>query len=126
MRTSQRDVALAALALAVLLSGAEGFLRFAESAPLKIVSVLFVSGGVAALGWPLKHRGSWLPKALAIVVFLLYIGQAAWRYPGLLKEPPPLLLSDVVALCTKVAAVLVLTGAMVNLLVRGIRRAHGG
>ena len=88
-RLSWSGMLLAGLAGFLLTSGSEIFFRYSSLMPAKVGGLLLLGGGALCLGWPRPRGTSSLPRLVAFVLFLAYLGLAAIRFPGLTKESGP-------------------------------------
>lgn len=108
---------LPAVALLLLVFGAESFLRYSAIPPAKAVAVSTLALGIAVLGWPSSSWRAFAVKPLAILCFVGYMVQAAWRFRGLLKAPYPYDLAELGVFAFKVSiAVLVLSTVSAGLI----------
>jgi len=128
---------LPAVALLLLVLGAESFLRYSAIPPAKVIAVSTLALGIAVLGWPSSSWRAFAIKPLAILCFVGYMVQAAWRFRGLLKAPHPYDLAEVgffgfkvliaVLVLSTVSAGLIRLGGLAALLVARGRapKSHG-
>lgn len=108
---------LPAVALLLLVLGAESFLRYSAIPPAKAIAVSTLALGFAVLGWPSSGWSAFAVKPVAILGFVGYMVQAAWRFRGLLKAPRPYGLAELGFFGFKVLiAVLVLSTVSAGLI----------
>ena len=78
--------ASASLTGIVLAGGSEAFFRYATYGSLKAVAVGLVFAGITLLGWSGLGREELPHKLIVALAFTVYVVQAAWRFPGVLKD----------------------------------------
>lgn len=122
---SSGDVAAAMTALLCLAAGFEMYLRFSGTGWTRIVSLPLGLLGLLLLAWPRRENRTWVPRLAVGVLVMAYVVQAAWRYPGLLKEPRPFGWQDVLFFSGKIAAALLLGSLAMNMVVRGCASLFG-
>ena len=88
--TRSRMWLTAPVALALLVLGSELFFRFSHLAVVKTVSLAVAVSGLLVLAWSRWGMPSAIIKSAALLLFGLYLAGAAVRFPGLVKEPPPI------------------------------------
>lgn len=88
-------------ATAMLILGAELFLLHSTYHLVKLLSLALMTTGILVLGgtrW--RAREVW-GKLVALLLFSGYLLGASYRYPGLLKEPKPYRMSDLLGFGVK-------------------------
>lgn len=81
--------AVALLAAAALVLGTELFLRYSTHDSLKLVSLALTFAGILILGGTRWRGREVAAKLLALLLLSGHLLEATQRYPGLLKEPQP-------------------------------------
>ncbi len=127
---SRRAAVGSTLAAPILLAaGTEIFLRGSDGVVLRSTGLTLVALGIVALGAPRWTTGRLAGKLAAVLPFLVYLIQACWRFPGLLKEPMPPPAEALLALVLRALVVIgIATGGVAffaGLLARWLDRSCG-
>jgi hypothetical protein len=109
------------LAALLLIGGMELFFRFADQGALKAVAIASAALGVLVLGGTGWRQDQLAWKLLAGVMFTVYLVQATWRFPGLIKDSSPGDISELAILALKGLATLIVLTAIAAGAIRGLR-----
>ena len=87
MQLKANEILISTAAFLCLSLGLETFYRFSGAFTLKLIGLTLLLIGLTLLGWP--GGGRYSLRILAGALYIVYVVQSAWRYPGVLKEPLP-------------------------------------
>jgi hypothetical protein len=119
-----RGVALRIVAgLLLLIAASELFLCCSAMPAAKALELCLALLGVVLISWPARLPGVNLVRCAAGSLFVLFVVQAAWRYPGLLKvEGDEFDWIDVAALAIEAGALFGVSCFVATMVFRIVRR----
>jgi len=102
----------------------ESFLAFSGIPAMKVASCLLFLGCLLVVAIQHWDRGMGTSTVLFAIFFGVYLGSAASRYPGLIKEPTPYLFADVFRLVAKGSITMMTSFVVARLLWIAARRLY--